>query len=373
MAVMKRIYTVLLVVLVVLCHAIAAQSEKSPITELSSAEIEEQIQVSLLRYPSADSSSHFYIYAWLQQCSIVQSLNTHKAATAHDAATGFTARLFAVLFPGSPAVNTILSVLYISGPPNFLLALCPSDIDPSSLNTMVAFAFGGLMGDTLFHLLPEIFVGEDSPEHLNVIVADGNKNILLGVAILVGFVSFVILDKAIRIASGGDDAHGHSHGHAHGKVEGGERAAASAKASGSDKTIQSDGLRQRHSEKTGGETTMQQQQEAVSSNSNRGYLNIIADFTHNITDGLAMASSFYASPTVGALTTTAVFFHEVSHIHRSLRQHLIRRTGPSRGRRLCPSHSIRFLKAGRDWCPIPDSCRCFDWCAHGNRRARVWW
>jgi zinc transporter 7 len=46
--------------------------------------------------------------------------------------------------------------------------------------------------------------------------------------------------------------------------------------------------------------------------SNRGYLNIIADFTHNITDGLAMASSFYASPTVGALTTTAVFFHEVS-------------------------------------------------------------
>jgi len=42
-------------------------------------------------------------------------------------------------------------------------------------------------------------------------------------------------------------------------------------------------------------------------------LNIIADFTHNITDGLAMASSFYASPTVGALTTTAVFFHEVPH------------------------------------------------------------
>jgi zinc transporter 7 len=44
-----------------------------------------------------------------------------------------------------------------------------------------------------------------------------------------------------------------------------------------------------------------------------GYLNLIADFTHNITDGLAMSSSFYASPTIGATTTVAVFFHEIPH------------------------------------------------------------
>ncbi|CAD0046699.1 unnamed protein product [Aureobasidium pullulans] len=258
---MSRVYAILLVVLVALCQIIAAQSEKIPVGELSSAEIEEQIQ----------------------------------ASTAHEAATGFTARAFAVLFPGSPAVNTLL-VLYISGPPNFLLALCPSDIDPASLNTMVAFAFGGLMGDTLFHLLPEIFVGEDSPEHVTLVVADGNKNILLGIAIMVGFVSFVILDKAIRIASGGDEGHGHSHGHAHGKIEGSEKAAASAKASGSEKA-QTEGLRQRNGEKASVVPVEQQQESGPSSN--RGYLNIIADFTHNITDGLAMASSFYASPTVG--------------------------------------------------------------------------
>ncbi|KAH0383354.1 Zip-domain-containing protein, partial [Aureobasidium melanogenum] len=291
MAIMNRLYAILLVVLVVLCQIIAAQSEKTPIGDLSSAEIEEQIQ----------------------QCPLVQSLNAHKAATAHEAATGFTARAFAVLFPGSPAVNTLLSVLYISGPPNFLLALCPSDIDPASLNTMVAFAFGGLMGDTLFHLLPEIFVGEDSPEHVTLVVADGNKNILLGIAIMVGFVSFVILDKAIRIASGGDEGHGHSHGHAHGKVEGGDKAAASAKASGSDSGAQAEGLRQRNTEKSSAKTIVPVEQQESGPSSNRGYLNIIADFTHNITDGLAMASSFYASPTVGALTTTAVFFHEVPH------------------------------------------------------------
>jgi zinc transporter 7 len=178
---------------------------------------------------------------------------------------------------------------------------------------MVAFAFGGLRGDTLFHLLPEIFVGEDSPEHLTLVVADGNKNILLGIAIMVGFVSFVILDKAIRIASGGDEGHGHSHGHSHGKVEGGDKA--SGKASGSDSGAQVNGLRQRGGEKTNTKTIVPVEQESGPS-SNRGYLNIIADFTHNITDGLAMASSFYASPTVGALTTTAVFFHEVSlHIY----------------------------------------------------------
>lgn len=38
-----------------------------------------------------------------------------------------------------------------------------------------------------------------------------------------------------------------------------------------------------------------------------------ADFTHNITDGLAMSASFYASPTIGATTTVAVFFHEIPH------------------------------------------------------------
>ncbi|KAI4846397.1 Zip-domain-containing protein [Aureobasidium sp. EXF-8846] len=299
MAIMNRVYATLLVVLVVLCQFIAAHSEKISVGDLSSAQIEEQIQ----------------------DCPLVQSLNAHKASTAHEAATGFTARAFAVLFPGSPAVNTLLfasvfseyldsSVLYISGPPNFLLALCPADIDPASLNTMVAFAFGGLMGDTLFHLLPEIFVGEDSPEHLTLVVADGNKNILLGIAIMVGFVSFVILDKAIRIASGGDEGHGQSHGHSHGKIEGGDKS--SSKASGSDSGAQVDGLRQRNSEKTSIKTVVPVEQESGPS-SNRGYLNIIADFTHNITDGLAMASSFYASPTVGALTTTAVFFHEVPH------------------------------------------------------------
>ena len=179
---------------------------------------------------------------------------------------------------------------------------------------MVAFAVGGLLGDTLFHLLPEIFLGEDSPEHVSFVMVEPNKNLLLGVAIMVGFVTFVAMDKALRIATGGEGGHDHSHGngHASGQIEGGEKAAASAKASGSDKSSET-GLRQRKGDNTAVAAPSSSDKEINASVKLGGYLNLIADFTHNITDGLAMSSAFYASPTVGATTTVAVFFHEIPH------------------------------------------------------------
>jgi solute carrier family 39 (zinc transporter), member 7 len=144
---------------------------------------------------------------------LVQDLNAYKLAIAPQTSS-LTSRIFAVLFPSSPAVNALLGTLYISGPPNFLLALCPPNIDPSSLSVMVAFAVGGLLGDTLFHLLPEIFLGEAAPDHERFVMVEPNRNLLLGVAILVGFVTFVAMDKALRIATGGE-GHDHSHGHSH--------------------------------------------------------------------------------------------------------------------------------------------------------------
>jgi zinc transporter 7 len=150
----------------------------------------------------------------MQECALVQDLNTYKLATSPSTST-VTSRIFDVLFPSSPAVNALLATLYISGPPNFLLGLCPPTIDPSSLSVMVAFAVGGLLGDTLFHLLPEIFLGEDSLEHVRFVLVEPNRNLLLGVAIMVGFVTFVAMDKSLRIATGGDGGHDHSHGQSH--------------------------------------------------------------------------------------------------------------------------------------------------------------
>jgi zinc transporter 7 len=171
---------------------------------------------------------------------------------------------------------------------------------------MVAFAVGGLLGDTLFHLLPEIFLGEDSPEQVRFVLVEPNKNLLLGLAIMVGFVTFVAMDKALRIATGGQGGHDHSHGHSH--------AAESTAVTSDSKTEGNGALKKRKSGKSKGAEHEQEEEKQINPSVKLGgYLNLIADFTHNITDGLAMSSSFYASPTIGATTTVAVFFHEIPH------------------------------------------------------------
>ncbi|KAK6066312.1 zip zinc transporter [Seiridium cupressi] len=243
----------------------------------------------------------------LQLCPVVVDLNTEKLAGSTGEST-VASRVFSVLFPGSPAVNAILATLYISGPPNFLLALCPPNIDPSSLSVMVAFAVGGLLGDTLFHLLPEIFLGEDSPDHVRFVMVEPNRNLLLGVAIMVGFMTFVAMDKGLRIATGGS-GHEHSHGGHFHEDEGPPKAlSSSVEVAGGE-------VKSRKKNETAVEpaSSAAEKREINPSAKLGGYLNMIADFTHNITDGLAMSASFYASPTIGATTTVAVFFHEIPH------------------------------------------------------------
>ena len=47
-----------------------------------------------------------------------------------------------------------------------------------------------------------------------------------------------------------------------------------------------------------------------------GLLNLVADFFHNFTDGLAIGASFLVSQPVGLVTTATIFFHEVSTMCR---------------------------------------------------------
>ncbi|KAK2595930.1 hypothetical protein QQS21_006525 [Conoideocrella luteorostrata] len=175
------------------------------------------LAVCVLGAPQHVTSANALEALSLEELDQQLQLNAAKHAHHEAAPSSFTTRLFAVLFPGSPAVNALLATLYISGPPNFLLALCPTNIDPSSLSVMVAFAVGGLLGDTLFHLLPEIFLGEDESERARFVLVEPNRNLVLGLAILVGFMTFVAMDKGLRIATGGA-GHDHSHGHSHAGV-----------------------------------------------------------------------------------------------------------------------------------------------------------
>jgi solute carrier family 39 (zinc transporter), member 7 len=246
-----------------------------------------------------------------QHCAFVQNLNDHKVKN-QPAQASLTTQIFAYLFPSSsPAINALLATAYISGPPNFLLALCPPNIDPSSLSIMVAFAVGGLLGDTLFHLLPEIFLGEDEHDKVKFVMVEPNRNLLLGVGILVGLVTFMAMDKALRIATGGA-GHDHSpHGHVHEKepANGAARTTSSAQKSANGELKQRK-ITSKDTTTTSPPTTANSQNPSVKL---AGLLNLIADFTHNITDGLALSTSFYASPALGATTTMAVFFHEIPH------------------------------------------------------------
>lgn len=81
---------------------------------------------------------------------------------------------------------------------------------------MVAFAVGGLLGDTLLHLIPQTFMGEPHDDNVHFVMLDTKRNALLGLFIFIGFVTFVAMDKTMRIFGAGHD-HAHGHGHSHGE------------------------------------------------------------------------------------------------------------------------------------------------------------
>lgn len=132
-------------------------------------------------------------------------------------------------------------------------------------------------------------------------------------AIFAGFAAFFVLDKTMRVLNaqaGNESGHGHSHHHHHHeKIEAKSTAVAVSEAE----------LRKRKVKGNNGieaeivTTTETETKEVNPSLKLSAYLNLFGDFTHNITDGLAMAASFYSSPQLGAVTTIATFCHEIPH------------------------------------------------------------
>lgn len=216
----------------------------------------------------------------------------------------FQATAFAFLFPGSAMTNSILATAYISIFPNLLLYFVPPDINTGSLNVLVSFAVGGLLGDVFLHLLPHAFLGEHTEENA-VVVVDNQKNVLIGLGIFVGLFFFFFMDKMMRVFNGGS---GHSHGHEHAEQDQHVEPTATSTAVNNEK--QEASVHQRNKQVVEQVKKEVKKQEGIKLSA---YLNLLADFTHNMTDGLAMAASFYASPAVGATTAVAVFFHEIPH------------------------------------------------------------
>src|ERR1051325_6070171 len=96
------------------------------------------------------------------QCPYIRALSAQKKDKLENESSKITKQIFSFLFPGSPRVNSLLGTFYISSIPNFILYFVPPDIQPSSLNSLVSFAVGGLLGDVFLHLLPHSFLGENN-------------------------------------------------------------------------------------------------------------------------------------------------------------------------------------------------------------------
>ncbi|CCM03098.1 uncharacterized protein FIBRA_05218 [Fibroporia radiculosa] len=265
--------------------------------------------------PLAISVSPHAHDADIHHCAPVQQLNVIK----HELEAGQSPvmrQVFAWLFPFGPGWNSVLGTFYISSVPNFILAFIPAQINPNTLNTMTAFATGGLLSDVFLHLVPHSFMGEHQDGGVHFVMVEEKRNIIIGLGIFVGFASFFIMEKTLRVLGGGEDGDaGHSHSHAHSEKHEPENV---RQASGVALTSTTNELRSRGSDQTSspiaaGSLDHETEKAPKQSSKLSAYLNLFGDFVHNITDGLAMAASFYSSPLIGATTTLACFAHEIPH------------------------------------------------------------
>lgn len=202
-----------------------------------------------------------------------------------------------------------------------MLALIPVDSNASEdsplLRTLLAFGAGGLLGDAFLHLIPHA-----NPQHSHSHThshshhhahSSGNDDghhephdLSVGTWVLVGFMTFFIVEKMVRIVRGEDAATGGGHGHSHSIIP--------------KKAKHSDDEEETNDENAGKQSEEKNKRKCSKEIAKSGtrirvaaYLNLVADFMHNFTDGLAIGASFIAGPTIGVVTMITVLVHEVPH------------------------------------------------------------
>ncbi|XP_075423583.1 zinc transporter ZIP13 isoform X2 [Ascaphus truei] len=149
------------------------------------------------------------------------------------------------------------------------------------LKQLLSFAIGGLLGDVFVHLLPEAWAYTCSANTGSAQSLQQQR--LLGLWVIIGFLAFLMLEKAFLCDQQPD----------------------------TDSTPNASLLNGKHDPST--KQGALGQKPAGSSIKASGYLNLLANTIDNFTHGMAVAGSFLVSKKVGILTTLAILLHEIPH------------------------------------------------------------
>jgi zinc transporter 7 len=184
-------------------------------------------------------------------------------------------------------------------------------------------ASGSLLGDAFLHLIPHALYPHDhhsgdSHSHLHSHShGDGNEEhdhsaqTAVGLWVLGGILTFLFVEKLVRHLKGPDGAHVHSHSH--------HIAPASSSAAEEKKKGEDDPNVRKRNKKTDEEQKDEKNADAkqVEKKSDDiavvAWLNLVADFAHNFTDGLAIGASYLTGHSIGIVTTLTILLHEVPH------------------------------------------------------------
>ncbi|XP_054157941.1 protein catecholamines up-like [Oppia nitens] len=221
--------------------------------------------------------------------------------------------------PSTVWMSAMGSTLLISLAPYVILFLIPLDNSPeydSWLKVLLSFASGGLLGDAFLHLIPHAMPAghshgsadhshSHSDHHL-----DGESHshdMSVGLWVLAGIIVFLMVEKFVRIVNKGRGGHSHSHG-----SHSSEKKTKKSDESNSETEIESDS---NGKDITGDELKSKHKLKTTESGEIKvsAYLNLAADFTHNLTDGLAIGASYLAGQSIGIITTITILLHEVPH------------------------------------------------------------
>ncbi|XP_066600874.1 protein catecholamines up isoform X2 [Prorops nasuta] len=210
-------------------------------------------------------------------------------------------------------IRAMGSTFMISAAPFFILFFVPLDNTKEReplLKVLLSFASGGLLGDAFLHLIPHALVphSHHSEEHSHAHShghehdhENGHKghghDMSVGICVLLGIIMFLVVEKIVRLIKG-DHVHSHSH-------------KATKKVSTSKK---SEEKKKTKSELKDDKSVIQDDnKETTTEIKIAAYLNLVADFLHNFTDGLAIGASYLAGNSVGFITTFTILLHEVPH------------------------------------------------------------